>query len=283
MKNLIYIAALMAIITSCNNKENTPEETAEIATTVVQEDKTVVPVNKAIECFGTIDVPPFAVHEVFSKASGYISKLTILEGQQVKKGEVIAEIESPEFARLQKEYQSAKATYEWQKLQFERNRKLYENKAISDKDYQLIEKDYQVAKSHYVGLKEEVKAIGFNPQKFIDATNTTLQIRSKTNGTVVSVGIKNGSKVSPDTHLFTILDQSHLHVEMKVSGNDISKVRTEQAFYLVNNEDTIRGTVHLINKLIEDDNTVKVHGHFDQVSDEEKLIVGQKVFVNIVP
>jgi hypothetical protein len=35
--------------------------------------------------------------------------------------------------------------------------------------------------------------------------------------------------------------------------------------------------------LIESDNTVKVHGHFNDVKEEEKLIVGQKVFVNILP
>ncbi|MCB0402492.1 MAG: efflux RND transporter periplasmic adaptor subunit [Flavobacteriales bacterium] len=283
MKYLAYISLFVLALSSCHSNEPEGQDHPETTPTPEVEKKVTVPVSANIECFGTVDVPPFAIYEEYAKTTGYVVGLSILEGQHVKQGEVIAEIESPEFARLQKELQTAKANYDWQKQRYERNQPLYQNKAISDKDFQLIEKDYQVAKSAYFGLKEEVNAIGFSSERFIDAQQLKLQIRSKTHGTVVQINIKNGSKVSPDTHLFTILDQSHLHVEMYVSGNDIGRVKQEQAFYLTHQDDTIRGTVHLINDRIEDDNTVKVHGHLNNKADEEKLIVGQKVFVNILP
>ena len=108
-------------------------------------------------------------------------------------------------------------------------------------------------------------------------------IRSKTHGTVVKINVKNGTKVSPETHLFTIIDKTHLHVEMSVSASYITQVKEEMSFYFLNGLDTVKGSVYLINDLIESDNTVKVHGHFNDVKDEEKLIVGQKVFVNILP
>jgi cobalt-zinc-cadmium efflux system membrane fusion protein len=184
---------------------------------------------------------------------------------------------------LQKEYKSAKATYDWQKLNFERNQQLYSNKTISDKDFQTIEKDYALAKSIYFGLKEQLIAIGFDAEQLLLASSSKLTIRSKTHGTVVKVNVKNGSRVSPETHLFTIIDKTHLHVEMSVSASYITQVKEEMSFYFLNGMDTIKGSVHLINDLIESDNTVKVHGHFNDVKDEEKLIVGQKVFVNILP
>jgi hypothetical protein len=83
-------------------------------------------------------------------------------------------------------------------------------------------------------------------------------------------------------NLFTLLDKAHLHVEMSVSEINIALVKEDQPFFIINGNDTIAGTVHLINEMIDDDNTVKVHGHFNKITDEEKLIVGQKVFVNIV-
>ena len=283
MKNIILYSIVLAGFTACSDTQTTENVEQESTPTTVETvvEKTT-PINQNIECFGVIDVPPFAVHEIFAKTSGYIVDLSILEGQHVKKGEVIAKIESPEFANLQKEFKSAKATYDWQEQNFTRNEKLYQGKSIADKDFQLIEKEYKIAKANYLGLKEEIKSIGFDENTFLNTNNIRLKIRSKTSGTIVKINVKNGSMVSPQMHLFTLLDKAHLHVEMSVSATDIANVKEEQEFFLINGNDTIAGTVHLINEMIEDDNTVKVHGHFDKVEDEEKLIVGQKVFVNIV-
>lgn len=283
MKNIILYSIVLASFTACSDTQTTENvEQKSTPTTVETVIEKTTPINQNIECFGVIDVPPFAVHEIFAKTSGYIVDLSILEGQHVKKGEIIAEIESPEFANLQKEFKSAKATYDWQEQNFIRNEKLYQSKAIADKDFQLIEKEYKIAKANYLGLKEEVKSIGFDESSFLNSNNIRLKIRSKTNGTIVKINVKNGSMVSPQMHLFTLLDKAHLHVEMSVSASDIANVKEKQLFFLITGNDTVGGTVHLVNEMIEDDNTVKVHGHFDKVEDEEKLIVGQKVFVNIV-
>jgi cobalt-zinc-cadmium efflux system membrane fusion protein len=283
MKNYIYIAITSAVLMACGTKNESVEVVEEETPVETNAQKVEAPVSSTIECFGVIDVPPSSVNEIFAKANGYIIDLNVLEGQHVKKGELIAEIESPEFAQLQKEYKSAKATYDWQKLNFERNQQLYSNKTISDKDFQTIEKDYALAKSTYFGLKEQLIAIGFDAEQLLSASSSKLTIRSKTHGTVVKVNVKNGSRVSPETHLFTIIDKTHLHVEMSVSASYITQVKEEMSFYFLNGLDTVKGSVYLINDLIESDNTVKVHGHFNDVKEEEKLIVGQKVFVNILP
>lgn len=283
MKNYIYIAITSAVLMACGTKNESVEVVEEETPVETNAQKVEAPVSSTIECFGVIDVPPSSVNEIFAKANGYIIDLNVLEGQHVKKGELIAEIESPEFAQLQKEYKSAKATYDWQKLNFERNQQLYSNKTISDKDFQTIEKDYALAKSTYFGLKEQLIAIGFDAEQLLLANSSKLTIRSKTHGTVVKVNVKNGSRVSPETHLFTIIDKTHLHVEMSVSASYITQVKEEMSFYFLNGLDSVKGSVYLINDLIESDNTVKVHGHFNDVKEEEKLIVGQKVFVNILP
>lgn len=283
MKNYIYIAITSAVLMACGSENKSVDVVEEETTVETNAQKVEAPVSSTIECFGVIDVPPSSVNEIFAKANGYIIDLNVLEGQHVKKGELIAEIESPEFAQLQKEYKSAKATYDWQKLNFERNQQLYSNKTISDKDFQTIVKDFELAKSTYFGLKEQLTSIGFDAEQLLLVNSSKLTIRSKTHGTVVKVNVKNGSRVSPETHLFTIIDKTHLHVEMSVSASYITQVKEEMSFYFLNGLDTINGSIHLINDLIESDNTVKVHGHFNDVKEEEKLIVGQKVFVNILP
>lgn len=283
MKNYIYIAIASIVLMACGSETATTiEEQTEVETTnSIEEIK--APIASTIECFGVVDVPPSSINEIFSKTNGYIIDLAVLEGQHIKEGDLLAAIESPEFALLQKEYKSAKANYDWQKQHYERNQQLYASKSISDKDFQTIVKDFELAKSAYFGLKEQLTAIGFNAEQLLTANSSRLTIRSKTHGTVVKINVKNGTKVSPETHLFTIIDKTHLHVEMSVSASYITQVKKDMPFYFLNGTDSINGTVYLINDLIEPDNTVKVHGHFNDVKDEEKLIVGQKIFVNILP
>jgi len=283
MKNYIYIAITSIVLMACGSETATTTEEQMEAGNTKPIEETNAPIATNIECFGVVDVPPSSVYEIYSKANGYIIDLAVLEGQHIKKGELLAEIESPEFAQLQKEYKSAKANYDWQKQHYERNQPLYSSKSISDKDFQTIIKDFELAKSTYFGLKEQLTAIGFDAEQLLSSNSSKLMIRSKTHGTVVKINVKNGTKVSPETHLFTIIDKTHLHVEMSVSASYISQVKEEMPFYFLNGTDSINGTVYLINDLIESDNTVKVHGHFNDVKDEEKLIVGQKIFVNILP
>ncbi|KAB2859761.1 MAG: HlyD family efflux transporter periplasmic adaptor subunit [Flavobacteriales bacterium] len=283
MKNYIYIAIASIVLMACGSETATTiEEQTEVENTnSIEEIK--APITSTIECFGVVDVPPSSINEIFSKTNGYIVDLAVLEGEHIKEGDLLAAIESPEFALLQKEYKSAKANYDWQKQHYERNQQLYASKSISDKDFQTIIKDFELAKSAYFGLKEQLTAIGFNAEQLLTANSSRLTIRSKTHGTVVKINVKNGTKVSPETHLFTIIDKTHLHVEMSVSASYITQVKKDMPFYFLNGTDSINGTVYLINDLIESDNTVKVHGHFNDVKDEEKLIVGQKIFVNILP
>lgn len=280
MKNLIYIIVAMLIVACGGNKTQETTEAPE-ETVVETTEKMVVPTNKNIECFGTIDVPPSAIYEVYAKAEGFITKLSLLEGEQVQKGQVLAEIESPEFAQWQKELLSAKANYNWQKQHFDRNKQLYDNKAISDKEFQQIEKDYLLAKSTYQGWKDQLAAIGFSENQLFNQDNIKLSIKSPIHGKVVAIHIKNGSKVSADKHLFTIVDRTHLHVEISLAAADADKVTENQSFFMLHQNDTIRGHIYLINGMINDNNTIKIHGHFDSEKDEEKLMIGKKVFVEV--
>ncbi|HLU85225.1 MAG TPA: hypothetical protein VKZ45_07115, partial [Vicingaceae bacterium] len=58
-------------------------------------------------------------------------------------------------------------------------------------------------------------------------------------------------------------------------------VTENQSFFMLHQNDTIRGHIYLINGMINDNNTIKIHGHFDSEKDEEKLMIGKKVFVEV--
>ncbi|MCR5860661.1 efflux RND transporter periplasmic adaptor subunit [Flavobacterium sp. J372] len=51
---------------------------------------------------GYTELPPQNQADVSVHVTGVVSRINVIEGQQVRKGQVLATVESPEFARLQR-------------------------------------------------------------------------------------------------------------------------------------------------------------------------------------
>lgn len=280
MKNILFIS-LIIIATSCNNSQPKSIPTEEKIPITENQKIISTPINQYIESYGMVNVPPSSIYEIYSKSEGYISKMTLMEGQSIVKGQVLAEITSPLFAQWKKELATTKTTYEWQKKHYERNLKLYENQAISDKDFQEIEKEFLLSKTTYDGWKEQLNEIGFTEDYLLKNENIKLQVLSSVQGTIIKINTKNGEKITADSHLFTIIDKSQLLFEMKVLASNIENIKEKQPFFIVQSQDTIKGYIYLINDWVEDDNTVKVYGKFNNSKSIEKLIIGQHLFAQI--
>ena len=80
------------------------------------------------------------------RVSGQIVELPIIEGQKVKKGDLIAKIDPREISL---QYASDKAAYETAKAQIERNERLLNKQVISRQDYETSKANYERAKSAY--------------------------------------------------------------------------------------------------------------------------------------
>lgn len=80
------------------------------------------------------------------RVSGQIINLPIIEGQKVKKGELIAVIDPRDIAL---QYVADKAAYETAAAQVERNKRLLARQAISVQEYEISVSNYQKAKSAF--------------------------------------------------------------------------------------------------------------------------------------
>lgn len=80
------------------------------------------------------------------KMSGPLVEVNVSEGQQVKRGAVIAAVDPLDY-RLQ--YEASRAAYLTAKSQLERNRRLLEMEAVSRQEYEIAEANNIRAKSAY--------------------------------------------------------------------------------------------------------------------------------------
>lgn len=275
----ILLAALFAGCGSPAPIETVAEEEAP-DTTSIAADMAQSPANMGIEAVGIIDVPPSSKEMIYARTDAYVQSINVLEGQEVRKGEVVAVLQSPLFAQLQRDLQDAKAEFDLTGSAFDRISRLKASAAVSDKQFEQARYEHDRAKARYQGLKSELQSIGFNTSQ--PTLSDLLEVRSPIHGVVTQLPVSNGQKVGANTHLMTLINRKHMHVEVQVPANTIGQVTLGDTFRFssMSLSDTLLGTVYLVNDAVDmGTNTVKVHGQFMKEQENSKLKVGERVFV----
>lgn len=131
----------------------------------------VVPLNVVEKSFSGV-VSPDQFSDLAFKMSGPLIALNVEEGERVKKGQVVAEVDPLDY-RLQ--YEARKSSYLTAKSQMERAEKLIQKQAISHQDYESTQASYANAKAAYENaenLLEETKLEapfdGFIQKKYVE-------------------------------------------------------------------------------------------------------------------
>lgn len=131
----------------------------------------VIPLN-VVEKSYTGVVAPDQFSDLAFKISGPLVALNVEEGQRVKKGEVVAELD-PQDYRIS--YEAKKSSYLTAKSQMERAEKLIKKQAISHQDYESTQANFANAKAAFENAGntlEETKLLapfdGFIQKKYVE-------------------------------------------------------------------------------------------------------------------
>ena len=216
---------------------------------------TRVEISESITATGTIE--PVTEVEVGTQVSGIIDKIYADYNSVVTKGQLIAEMDrvtlQSEVASQRAAYNGAKAEYEYQQKNYERNRGLHEKQLISDTDYEQSVYNYEKAKSNY----ESSQASLAKAERNLSYATITSPI----DGVVINRAVEEGQTVASGFEtptLFTIAaDLTQMQVVADVDEADIGGVEEGQRVSFTVDaypNDTFEGTVTQI-RLGEDSST----------------------------
>ena len=212
-------------------------------------------ISESIPATGTIE--PVTEVEVGTQVSGIIDKIYADYNSVVTKGQLIAEMDrvtlQSEVASQRAAYNGAKAEYEYQQKNYERNRGLHEKQLISDTDYEQSVYNYEKAKSNY----ESSQASLAKAERNLSYATLTSPI----DGVVINRAVEEGQTVASGFEtptLFTIAaDLTQMQVVADVDEADIGGVEEGQRVSFTVDaypNDTFEGTVTQI-RLGEDSST----------------------------
>lgn len=214
--------------------------------------------SSVVRASGELEVPPQNKADVTSLIGGIIKKIFVLEGSYVKKDQVVAMIENPEFIKLQQEYLSIKKGSTYTAQEFERQKELKDADAGTGKIYQQAESNLMVERARLKGLETQMKQFGINPASVSNGNIVTqLPVRSPISGSIGHIKVNVGSHVDDTNSLMEIIDNSQIHCDLQIFEKDLFKVKVGQEvnFILTNQANRqITGKIYSINKSFESEN-----------------------------
>ena len=238
-----------------------------------------------IKTTGMIDVPPENRAVVNATMGGYIKTVPLLIGDKVKKGQPLVTIENPDFITLQQDYMEVNEKLGFLRSEYERQKTMMDENITSQKSFLQAESNYKMAVAKHNGLKKQLTLLNISPSRVERGSlSSEVTIFAPLSGSITKVNVTRGTYVSPATSIMEIINNEHLHLELSVFEKDIMKIRKDQKINFKvpeSSNDLYNAEVHLIGTAIEEDRTIKIHGHLLNEKDAN-FLTGMFVEAEIV-
>lgn len=177
--------------------------------------------------------------EVGAQVSGKIEKMHVTLGQEIQRGDLIAEIDSTtqlnhlntaqaQLASYQAQFKAKQIAYDIAKSAHNRIANLYAKKSASLDELNNAQNTFAIAEAEIQAIQASIK------QAEIDVNNakTNLaytKILSPISGTIISIPVSEGQTVNANQTTPTIVQVANLQkllIKLEISEGDISKVRS---------------------------------------------------------
>lgn len=212
----VLIAAIL--LASCGQKK-------EAKTTISRPVKTAIVESRSIirkDFSGIVEAVEYV--KLAFRVSGQIIQLPVIEGEKVKKGQLIAAIDPRDIAL---QYAATKSAYETAAAQLERNKRLLSRQAISVQEYEISLANYQKAKSEY-----ELSVNNMRDTKLTAPFDGSIEKRL----------VENYQRVNSGEGIVQLVNTRNLRIKFTIPDVYLYLLRTKDPRFLVE-FDTFRGHI----------------------------------------
>ncbi len=149
-------------------------------------------------------------------------------GDRVKKGQVLAILDSIELGQARADYKKAKAMLKLAKKNYQREKSLYRQNICSKKQFLEAETDYRQAQIELNALRERLTLMGMHENSAVNApednVSSLFTIAAPFDGTVIEKKVAVGELKDAFAPIATISDLTNLWVWFDVYEKDIPLV-----------------------------------------------------------
>lgn len=144
---------------------------------------------------------------VSAQAPGVVTAIYVKEGDQVRKGQVLAQTES---SALQQQYDGLMIAYQIKKTVYEKRKAIWDKQIGSEIEYISAKAEMEGAEKAAAAAKDQLEMT---------------RIKSPINGTVEEVNLRNGQMAQPGMPAFRVVNFSTVKVVADIAEAYASKVK----------------------------------------------------------
>ena len=244
-------------------------------------------INDVVRANGYTKLDPQNEADISMPISGTIRSIGVIEGDEVKKGQILATMTSLEYngmlrelSQLKEERSSLESRIPYLESEFERQKLLNKENINSKKAFQKISADLKEAEGTAASLSEQIILLKEAIDMLGIKRGKRLAIVAPISGFITHLDVKIGSVIQPGIPIFHIVDNSKMHVDLMIYEKDLQKIKVGQTarFILTNQSNReIYGEIYNIGKSFANE-TKSVAVHADINDTDANLIPG--MFIN---
>jgi cobalt-zinc-cadmium efflux system membrane fusion protein len=176
---------------------------------------------------GTVAYNSFLTTPVISQVSGPVSRIIVSPGQQVKKGQPMLYVSSPDYSQLRANYLKARDAHSLAHKNYLRAQDLYAHHAIAERDLQAAESAEIQAQADQQAAEQSLKILGIpRPDTLIEnPTSPEVPVLAPITGEAVERLCSPGQVIQAgQTQCFTISNMNTVWVLANVYENQLAYV-----------------------------------------------------------
>jgi membrane fusion protein, heavy metal efflux system len=186
-----------------------------------------------IQVVGTVSYDQDHLAFVGPLVSGRIARLAVGVGDRVKRGQVLAEIESADVGQARADLIAARARAAAADMNLRRETDLAERRISSAREKEVAEAQWITEKAAARAATERLRALGLSAEDVaaVDKGDRTdrggrLPVRAPIDGVVLERAVTLGQAVERATDAFKIADTAHVWVNLDLYEKDLPRVHT---------------------------------------------------------
>lgn len=296
-------ALILGVFSSCGNSENSAAEGIDVSEAPVGSEEiflTEVQFNtmkmewgspvegefsREINVQGTVKIPVEGMQEISAYFGGYVSEISLVEGQPIKRGQPLFYLENPDFIRLQQEYLETTSQLNYLKSEFDRQKTLAAEQISAQKNLLKAEADYQGTLARSQGLKKQLSLINIKAEELTpENIRSKVPVFSPISGFVEEVFVVPGQFLPASGKAISLLNKDHLHIELILFEKDAPQIRVGQkiSFTMPDRSDReFLAEIHVVGQSVNAERQLNVHADLVDEKEGENLIPGTYVRATI--
>lgn len=167
-------------------------------------------------------IPPNNEYVVSTSQAGIVNQLNAALGDEVKKGEVLAQIDSPDLLTLQSKYLKANSVLQLANSAYQRDKALEQEGIIAKRRVQETQSQFDAAS---LDVKEAKQLLEIAGARTSTKLSSHLAIRSPISGVVIERMAIAGTRIDNLTPLYRVANLQTLWLEIAIPQERIADIK----------------------------------------------------------